>query len=82
MKAEIIANKVNGPENGFRVSKFPSKNCVIWLSPETVDFSKKVSFSVKDKRKSMDVQPNLKVLMEDVRTRADRQHPYWERIEF
>lgn len=81
-KSEIIANKVNGPEIGFRVSKFPGKNCVIWLSPETVDFTKKVSFFVKEKRKSIDVQPSLKVLMEDVRTRADRQHPYWQRIEF
>jgi pimeloyl-ACP methyl ester carboxylesterase len=81
-KAELIANKVNGPDNGFRISKFPGKNCTIWLSPETIDFSKKVIFSVKDKRKTFEVQPNLKVLMEDVRTRADRQHPYWERVEF
>jgi hypothetical protein len=81
-RADIDAAKINEPENAFRVSKFPGKNCVIWLSPETVDFSKKVSFFIKEKRKTMDVQPNLEVLLEDVRTRADRQHPYWEKVEF
>lgn len=79
-RAEIEAARVNAPENGFRVSKFPGKSCTIWLSPENVDFSKKFSFQIKEKRKSMDIAPSLSVLLEDVRTRADRQHPYWAKV--
>ncbi len=78
---EIEAARVNAPENNFRVTKFPGKSCVLWLSPEMVDFSKRISFSVKEKRKTMEVEPSLSVLLEDVRTRADRQHPYWAKVD-
>jgi len=81
-KAEIEATRAIAPDNGFRVTTFPGKNCVVWLSPETVDFSKRLAISIKDKKKTLDIEPNLRVLLEDVRTRADRQHPYWAKFEF
>jgi hypothetical protein len=31
--------------------------------------------------KSLRVQPDLKVLLEDVRTRGDRLHPFWAKVE-
>ena len=80
--AEIDATRAIAPDNGFGVSLFPGKNCIVWLSPETVDFSKKLTLRIKDKVKKIDAQPNLSVLLEDVRTRADRQHPYWAKVEY
>ncbi|MDZ4849065.1 MAG: hypothetical protein SGI77_07205 [Pirellulaceae bacterium] len=79
--AELEASLSVGQENSIRV-KFPGKQCVIWLSPETVDFSKRFTFQVRDRKKSMEIRPNLSVLLEDARTRADRQYPYWEKVEF
>lgn len=50
----------------------------IWLSPDHVDFSRDIRIGG---RFSESVQPSTKVLLEDVRTRADRQHPFWGRID-
>jgi pimeloyl-ACP methyl ester carboxylesterase len=57
----------------------------IWLSPELVDFERRFTIQVEGRR---DVRgaaelapPDLAVMLEDVRTRADRQHPFWARLE-
>jgi pimeloyl-ACP methyl ester carboxylesterase len=81
-KAKIDAARIKPPENGLRVSSFPGKNCILWLNPELVDFSQRVNLMVKGKRRNTDVIPELQVLLEDVRTRGDRQHPYWAKVEF
>jgi predicted esterase len=49
----------------------------IWLSPELVDFDKRVMIN----GKAQTVAPSLDVLLEDVRTRADRQHAFWAKVE-
>ncbi len=56
-------------------------NATIWLSPGIVDFSKNVQIGGENAGKFNDgVRPSRKTLLEDVRTRADRQHPYWAKI--
>ncbi len=45
----------------------------VWLTPETVDFDKRIIIN----RKSMEIKPDVGVMLEDVRTRCDRQHPFW-----
>jgi predicted esterase len=80
--ADIEAGKLSAPENGLKVTSFPGKECILWLRPDVVDFSKKATFVVKGKKKERDLQPDLKTILEDVRTRADRQHPYWLKLEF
>ncbi len=56
---------------------------VIWLAPELVDFKQPVRLTVNGVRlKSTPiVEPDLAVLLEDVRTRGDRQRVFWAKVE-
>ena len=55
----------------------------VWLSPENTDFSRKISISVNGRNhvNPDSSVPSLRVLLEDVRTRGDRQHPFWAKFE-
>ncbi|HEV3138416.1 MAG TPA: peptidase [Pirellulales bacterium] len=72
--------------NGVSITTGTAK-VTVWLSPENVDFSKQIratlnNHPINPKRgSSMWVTPDLRVLLEDVRTRADRLHPFWAKIE-
>jgi pimeloyl-ACP methyl ester carboxylesterase len=60
------------PGNTIRI-KTPSENWTVWLSPDLIDFERKVSVG----RDKPDIVPSVEVILEDVRTRGDRQHPFW-----
>ena len=55
----------------------------VWLSPDMVDFTKRgFKVTVNGTRVGgQSIEPDLNVLLEDVRTRADRQHPFWAKVE-
>lgn len=56
----------------------------IWLSPEMLDFERRANIVVNTQRVNAQdrfVQPDLETLLEDVRTRGDRQHPFWAKLE-
>ncbi|HEX5470608.1 MAG TPA: peptidase, partial [Lacipirellulaceae bacterium] len=56
----------------------------IWLSPELVDLNKKLVVELNGRTLTppdRTVHPDLTTLLEDVRTRADRQHPFWAKLE-
>lgn len=56
----------------------------VWLSPELIDFDRPIQVSINGRRLSVQdtlVRPSLPILLEDVRSRADRQHPFWARLE-
>lgn len=54
----------------------------VWLSPELVDFTQPLNVSLDGRKLSRDpVQPDVTVLLEDLRTRGDRQHPFWAVLE-
>ncbi len=58
----------------------------IWLSPDLVDFSQPIKIKLNGKKltkKKMrgSTQPELRVLLEDVRMRGDRIRPFWAKIE-
>lgn len=58
---------------------------MVWLAPELVDFNKPTNVSVNGRRVSLtdeSKRPNLEVLLEDVRTRGERQHPFWAKLEW
>jgi hypothetical protein len=57
-----------------------AKNATIWLSPEMVNFEELVKITGME-RKPLQVTPTAKTLLEDVRTRGDRQHPFWAKVE-
>lgn len=63
-------------ENTLSVSSSANR-VTVWLSPDLIDFSKRVTLN----RKSYPVQPDRVTLLEDVRQRGDRQHPFWAKAE-
>ncbi len=52
----------------------------VWLSPEMVDFSQRISINFNGRSQSMLLEPSAEDLLEDARTRCDRRHPFWTRI--
>jgi predicted esterase len=51
----------------------------VWLSPEIVNFEGKVTVHIKGKR-FLNIQPSVAAMLEDARTRVDRQHPFWAKV--
>lgn len=54
----------------------------VYYSPEMLDLSKKITLNVPGRGKAKTFEPSAEVLLEDVRTRGDRQHPFWAKIDF
>jgi pimeloyl-ACP methyl ester carboxylesterase len=63
--------------------KTGAEHVTIWLCPELVDFERPVRITIKGQRLNRDpiVQPDLTTLLEDVRTRGERLHPFWVKID-
>ena len=76
MPAEVDANVL--ATNGVRVTSTAEK-VTVWLSPEIVDFSAKMSITINNKRVPSP-GPSIVTLLEDARTRGDRQHPFWAKV--
>ncbi|MEM7473794.1 MAG: hypothetical protein AAF483_02305 [Planctomycetota bacterium] len=71
-----------GPNyNGVRISRIPSvnKKATVWLSPDMVNFNQPVTVNL-GRSKTYNVSPDVGVMLEDVRTRADRMHVFWQKI--
>ncbi len=69
--------------NGLNVT-VASGRVTIWLSPEVLDFQRRANIVVNTRRANPPdrfLQPDLQTLLEDVRTRGDRQHPFWAKID-
>ncbi len=50
----------------------------IWLSPEFIDFQQPLSINLGTRRLHQgEITPNVDILLEDLRTRSDYQHPFW-----
>ena len=55
----------------------------IWLSPEFVDFSRPVTVTLDGRRLWKDeIVPDKRTMLEDLRLRADRQHPFWAVVDW
>jgi predicted esterase len=79
VKAPQITGTVLDTGTGVRVNT-PASKTTVWLSPEIVNFDGKVSVTINNRR-VLNVTPSLEVLLEDVRTRGDRLHPFWAKAE-
>jgi pimeloyl-ACP methyl ester carboxylesterase len=67
--------------NKFMVSPSASgEQVTFWLGPEFIDFSKAIEIGGRGTKFRKAVQPSRKVILEDVRTRGDRQHPFWGKV--
>jgi predicted esterase len=55
----------------------------LWLAPEMIDFTRPITV-IQQKQtlaRGNSIRPDPSVLLEDVRTRGDRQHPFWAKVE-
>ncbi|MGD9721782.1 MAG: alpha/beta hydrolase-fold protein [Pirellulales bacterium] len=69
--------------NGLNISTGDVKG-TIWLSPQLLDFDRRISVTLNGRSLrsgGLTVEPDLNVMLEDVRTRGDRQHPFWAKLE-
>jgi predicted esterase len=75
VEASIKGNTVHVTSGADKVT--------VWLSPELVDFNKPVRIDVKGRQLNHDpnLTPDLATLLDDVRTRSDRQHPFWVKVD-
>ena len=76
LEANITLNRV-------RVASTAAQT-TIWLSPELVNFDERVEVQFNGRRASASglIEGKLVDLLEDVRTRFDRRHPFWLKIMF
>jgi hypothetical protein len=64
--------------NAVRVNSGAQK-VTVYLAPEMVNFEDRVTVTINGRRQ-LNIEPELSVLLEDVRTRGDRQHPFWAKV--
>lgn len=60
-----------------------AEKTTIWLSPEFVDFDRRVRIEIKGRQRFNDfLRPDLQAMLEDLRNRGDRQRLFWVKMEF
>ena len=72
------------PVNNTLVLTAGNSRVTIWLSPEIVDFKTRVNITIGGRRPSgvpPIIKPSIETMLEDIRTRGDRQHPFWAKVE-
>jgi predicted esterase len=61
--------------------KTGAARAIVWLAPGWVDLNRRVSITVNGKTRGHNVGPDLQTMLHDARTRGDRLHPFWAKIE-
>lgn len=80
-RAMPIDAKVNAT-NGILV-RTGAEHVTVWLAPEFIDLNQPIEINVngaKLRSAGATITPDLAIMLEDVRTRGDRQHPFWARV--
>ncbi|HEX4414812.1 MAG TPA: peptidase, partial [Lacipirellulaceae bacterium] len=63
--------------------KLQASKVTVWLSPDLVDFTQPLVVEVNYRAitpRDRIMKPDVGVLLDDARTRADRQHPFWAKL--
>jgi hypothetical protein len=68
-------------ENNRITVRTGASRTTVWLAPEMVDFAQRVTVAVNGRDRKEAIEPSAATLLEDVRTRGDRQHPFWAKVE-
>jgi pimeloyl-ACP methyl ester carboxylesterase len=69
--------------NGLNV-EMHAANVTVWLSPELVSFDRPINVTINGSRLAGGkgaIKPSIPLMLEDARIRADRQHPFWAKVE-
>ena len=75
-----VEGKIVSTTNNVNVDS-SARKVTVWLSPEMVNFDAKLIVSINNKSVKGPFKPKLEDLLEDVRTRGDRQHPFWLKVQ-
>ena len=78
----LVKGRIVG-QNGLNVTA-ASSGATVWHLAGMLDFKQRATITVNGHRingGNQMVKPDLRTLLEDVRTRGDRQHPFWARLE-
>jgi len=72
------------PTSNTLVLTAGNSRTTIWLSPEMVDFKSRVNITVGGRRPAgvpAIIKPSVETMLEDLRVRGDRQHPFWAKVD-
>lgn len=73
--------RMNHGNDGLSITSRGAKFSV-WLSPEFVNFDHPITITVGGNHLgNHHIKPSIATMLEDARTRADRQHPFWAVVE-
>jgi pimeloyl-ACP methyl ester carboxylesterase len=75
-----IEGKIVSTTNNVNVDS-SARNVTVWLAPEMVNFDAKMVVTINNKSVKGPFKPKLEDMLEDVRTRGDRQHPFWLKVD-
>ncbi|MGE0606322.1 MAG: alpha/beta hydrolase-fold protein [Pirellulales bacterium] len=77
----VMKGRIN--ENNTLTISAGAKSVIVWLTPELIDFKRRsqVTFNGSKITRESFIQPESSVLLEDVRSRGDRLHPFWAKVE-
>ena len=76
--ATIVARKL--PSGRLSVKTGAAK-LSLWLTPDLANFDQQIPISVNGTLRRYPLKPDAKTLLEDVRTRGDRLHPFWAKVD-
>ena len=80
-----VQSRLNRGTNAVLVTIVPSvANVEVYLSPDMIDFRAKASVKVNDRPYNPPngmLEPDIEVMLNDVRTRGDRLHPFWAMLD-
>jgi pimeloyl-ACP methyl ester carboxylesterase len=78
---KIAGNIVEG--NTIKASAIGARDVTVWFGKGMVDYNKPVKVQVSDSKPvTKTITPEIPVLMEDLYERADRQRPYFAKLDF
>jgi len=79
-----VESRLNRATNAVLVTTAPRvANIEIWLSPAMIDFNATATVRINDRNVPLPngiIAPDIEVMLEDVRSRGDRLHPFWARL--
>jgi len=82
--AQPVQLKANVTSNNDLNIRTGAAQVTVWLSPKLIDFKRRTIITVNGRRinsPDQTIRPELRTLLEDARTRGERQHPFWAKLD-
>ena len=58
-----------------------AQTATLWLAPEWNNLTEDLTVYINGRSRKHSLSPDLETMLEDARTRCDRQHPFWGKLE-